>query len=153
MSASGTHVIVLPGGGYAQHVAHEAEPVADWLDGLGFRASVFRYPLMVRHPEPLNALRGEIRRLRDGGAERIGLVGFSAGGHLAGLGPAHPVGDHEHRRTRERVVLVVPALPAGVGLPNGFRRAKHRQCSVIARRRTRCRRSGCGPRGAAAADR
>jgi acetyl esterase/lipase len=90
MSASGTHVIVLPGGGYAQHVAHEAEPVADWLDGLGFRASVFRYPLMVRHPEPLNALRGEIRRLRGGGAERIGLVGFSAGGHLAGLAALAP---------------------------------------------------------------
>ena len=51
------HLIVLPGGGYSQHVAHEAEPIADWLEGLGFRASVFRYPLQVRHPEPLNALR------------------------------------------------------------------------------------------------
>ena len=46
---------------------------------------MFRYPLMVRHPAPLNALRAEIRRLRDGGSTRIGVVGFSAGGHLAGL--------------------------------------------------------------------
>jgi acetyl esterase/lipase len=83
-------VIVLPGGGYAQHVAHEAEPIADWLHGIGIRAGVFRYPLLVRHPEPLNALRAEIHRLRDGGAERIGLMGFSAGGHLAGLAALTP---------------------------------------------------------------
>jgi len=46
---------------------------------------VFRYPLMARHPAPLNALRAEIRRLRDGGSTWIGVIGFSAGGHLAGL--------------------------------------------------------------------
>lgn len=79
-----THVIVLPGGGYAQHSAHEAEPVAEWLEGLGLEASVFRYPLQVRHPEPLDALQLEIRRLRQSGAERVGVIGFSAGGHLAG---------------------------------------------------------------------
>jgi len=89
----GTHLIVLPGGGYSQHVAHEGEPIAGWLSGLGVRASVFRYPLMVRHPEPLDALRSEIRRLRDGGTERIGLVGFSAGGHLAGLAALAPGAD------------------------------------------------------------
>ena len=37
-NASSTHVIVLPGGGYSQHVAHEAEPIVGWLAGLG-RAS------------------------------------------------------------------------------------------------------------------
>jgi acetyl esterase/lipase len=78
-------VIVLPGGGYAEHAAHEAEPIARWLGELGLAASVFRYPLMVRHPAPLNALRAEIRRLRDGGSTRIGVIGLSAGGHLAGL--------------------------------------------------------------------
>jgi len=90
---TGIHLIVLPGGGYAQHVAHEGEPIAGWLDGLGIRASVFRYPLQVRHPEPLHALQAEIRRLRDGGAERIGLIGFSAGGHLAGLAALAPGAD------------------------------------------------------------
>jgi len=78
-------VVVLPGGGYAQHAAHEGEQIARWLRGLGVAASVFRYPLMVRHPAPLEALSTEIRRLRDGGSTRIGVVGFSAGGHLAGL--------------------------------------------------------------------
>jgi acetyl esterase/lipase len=93
LSPAGTHVIVLPGGGYAQHVAHEGEPIVGWLNGLGVPASVFRYPLMVRHPEPLDALRAEIRRLRNGGAERIGLIGFSAGGHLAGLAALAPGAD------------------------------------------------------------
>jgi acetyl esterase/lipase len=90
---NGTHLIVLPGGGYAQHVAHEAEPIVGWLHGMGVRASAFRYPLQVPHPVPLDALRAEVRRLRDGGAERIGLIGFSAGGHLAGLAALAPGGD------------------------------------------------------------
>jgi acetyl esterase/lipase len=85
-----THMIVLPGGGYAQHAPHEAEPVARWLGQLGLQASVFRYPLNVRHPAPLDALRAEIRQRRAEGAQRIGLMGFSAGGHLAGLAALAP---------------------------------------------------------------
>ncbi|AYV32070.1 Prolyl oligopeptidase family protein [Streptomyces sp. ADI95-16] len=94
--AAAIHMIVLPGGGYAAHAEHEAEPVADWLGGLGIPASVFRYPLHARHPEPLLALRSEIRRRREQGAERIGLIGFSAGGHLAGHAALAPTADpHE----------------------------------------------------------
>jgi acetyl esterase/lipase len=88
-----TDVLVLPGGGYATHVAHEAEPIVEWLDTLGVRASVFRYPLNARHPAPLVALRREVRRRRAGGADRIGVVGFSAGGHLAGLAALAPGAD------------------------------------------------------------
>lgn len=83
-------MIVLPGGGYAEHAAHEAEPVARWLSEIGVQASVFRYPLGVRHPVPLDALRAEISRQRAAGASRIGLIGFSAGGHLAGLAALAP---------------------------------------------------------------
>jgi acetyl esterase/lipase len=85
-----THIIVLPGGGYAAHAPHEAEPVARWLGQIGVPASVFRYPLNVRHPAPLDALRAEIGRRRAAGAQRIGLIGFSAGGHLAGLAALAP---------------------------------------------------------------
>jgi acetyl esterase/lipase len=87
---AGTHMIVLPGGGYATHAPYEAEPIVDWLTGLGIQASVFRYPLNVRHPAPLEALRAEIRHRRARGADRIGLIGFSAGGHLAGLAALAP---------------------------------------------------------------
>jgi len=83
-------MIVLPGGGYAAHAPHEAEPVARWLGEIGVQASVFRYPLNVRHPVPLDALRAEIGRRRAAGAQRIGLIGFSAGGHLAGLAALAP---------------------------------------------------------------
>ena len=82
---SATHVIVLPGGGYAEYAEHECEPVAHWLEQNGVSASVFRYPLRQRHPVPLVALREEIARRRADGASQIGLMGFSAGGHLAGL--------------------------------------------------------------------
>jgi acetyl esterase/lipase len=77
------HALVLPGGGYAAHAPYEAEPVAAWLESLGLAASVFRYPLNTRHPGPLNAVRAEIAARR-GGASLVGVVGFSAGGHLAG---------------------------------------------------------------------
>jgi acetyl esterase/lipase len=86
----GTHMIVLPGGGYATHAPHEAEPVARWLGEIGVPTSVFRYPLHVQHPVPLNALRAEIGRRRAAGAQRVGLIGFSAGGHLAGLAALAP---------------------------------------------------------------
>jgi acetyl esterase/lipase len=90
---NGAHVIVLPGGGYAEHVAKEAEPIATWLHGLGFNTTVFRYPLHTRHPGPLEAVRAEIRRARERGAKQVGIAGFSAGGHLAGLAAMAPGGD------------------------------------------------------------
>jgi acetyl esterase/lipase len=77
-------MIVLPGGGYELHAPHEAEPVAEWLESLGFGASVLRYPVSTPHPAPLNAARAEVARLRRLGADRVGVLGFSAGGHLAG---------------------------------------------------------------------
>jgi acetyl esterase/lipase len=80
----GTHFIVLPGGGYEVYAENEAAPIVDWLGGLGMTASVLRYPLHARHPIPLDAVRSEVRRLRATGVERVGAIGFSAGGHLAG---------------------------------------------------------------------
>jgi acetyl esterase/lipase len=88
--SAATHVIVLPGGGYSVHADHEGEPVASWLRGLGLSASVFFYPLNVRHPAPLEALRAEVERVREAGAKKVGVMGFSAGGHLAGLAALAP---------------------------------------------------------------
>ena len=67
--------------------AHEGEPRGrSGSQGiLGREASVFRYPLRARHPVPLHALQAEIRRLRQDGVTRVGLIGFSAGGHLGGM--------------------------------------------------------------------
>ena len=79
------HLIVLPGGGYAAYAENEAQPIVDWLGESGITATVLRYPLHARHPIPLEAVRSEVRRLRETGAGRVGVIGFSAGGHLAGL--------------------------------------------------------------------
>lgn len=80
-----THIIVLPGGSYAVHAPRSAEPVVEWLQGQGVDASVFRYPVKTRHPAPLAAIRGEIRERRASGDAVVGVIGFSAGGHAAGL--------------------------------------------------------------------
>ena len=80
-----THIIVLPGGGYSNHAAYEAEPVASWLMSVGAPASVFRYPVSTIHPGPTDAILDEVKRVRTAGAQRVGVLGFSAGGHAAGL--------------------------------------------------------------------
>jgi acetyl esterase/lipase len=100
------HIIVLPGGGYGGHAPHEGEPAAEWLRGLGLEASVFEYPVKTRHPVPLTAVRTEVARVRDAGAGRVGVLGFSAGGHaaaLAALAPGAP--------PSERIDLVILAYP------------------------------------------
>ena len=66
------------------YAEHEAEPIVDWLCGLGVPATVLRYPLNAQHPIPLDDVRSEVRRLRTTGVARVGVIGLSAGGHLAG---------------------------------------------------------------------
>jgi acetyl esterase/lipase len=93
-----THVIVLPGGGYWTLIENEGEPVADWVrSATGLDASVFRYPLNRPHPEPLLAVRERVVELRHEGVETIGLIGFSAGGHLAGQAALAPSSDPAER--------------------------------------------------------
>ncbi|MFD7025998.1 alpha/beta hydrolase [Promicromonospora sukumoe] len=84
------HALVLPGGGYRRHAPHEAEPVAQWLRGLGLPASVLRYPVGQPHPAAHDVVSARITELRSGGVERVLLVGFSAGGHAAGLAALAP---------------------------------------------------------------
>lgn len=83
-------ILVLPGGGYATHAPHEAEPVAAWLEALGWATRIVRYPLDTPHPGPVDAVRREIAAERAAGAATVGLIGFSAGGHLAGHAATAP---------------------------------------------------------------
>lgn len=77
-------ILVLPGGGYGNHAPHEGEPVAAWLRGLGWAARVVEYPVHTRHPGPLRFVQREVAAERAAGATTVGILGFSAGGHLAG---------------------------------------------------------------------
>jgi acetyl esterase/lipase len=85
-------VIVCPGGGYVSLAQnHEGRQVAAFLNSLGIAAFVLRYRLGPRyhHPIELGDAQRAIRTLRAHAAEwridpaRIGIMGFSAGGHLA----------------------------------------------------------------------
>jgi acetyl esterase/lipase len=85
-------VVVCPGGGY-QNLAsnHEGRQVANYLNSLGVAAFVLKYRLGPRyhHPIELGDAQRAIRTLRSHAVEwhldpaRIGIMGFSAGGHLA----------------------------------------------------------------------
>ena len=105
------HIIVLPGGGYTDLSDDEAEPVAAWLAGLGLSSSVFRYPVQTRHPGPLDAVRAEVRRVRAAGHERVGLLGFSAGGHAAGHATLAPLSADPDAAAAERVDLAILCYP------------------------------------------
>jgi acetyl esterase/lipase len=96
--AVGTAVVVCPGGGYgALAMDHEGRQIAEYLNGLGVSAFVLKYRLGPRyhHPSPLNDAQRAIRtvrsRAREFGVapERIGIWGFSAGGHLASTAGTH----------------------------------------------------------------
>ena len=92
MRAATPAVVVCPGGGY-QNLAsnHEGRQVANYLNSLGIAAFVLKYRLGPRyhHPIELGDAQRAIRTLRSHAAEwrldasRIGIMGFSAGGHLA----------------------------------------------------------------------
>ena len=84
MTETSPIILVLPGGGYSRLAPHEGEPVAEWLRGIGWRARVVEYPVQTRHPGPLDVVRAEIAAERAAGVGIVGVLGFSAGGHLAG---------------------------------------------------------------------
>lgn len=96
--ATGTAVIVCPGGGYL-HLAmdHEGDQVARWLNSLGIQAFLLKYRLgpKYHHPVELGDAQRAIRTVRAKAAEyhvqpnRIGIMGFSAGGHLASSAGTH----------------------------------------------------------------
>jgi acetyl esterase/lipase len=89
-------IIVLPGGGYNHRAAHEGEPIARWLNEIGLSAFVLSYRVApYRHPAPLLDAQRAIRTVRSCAGEhgvdphRIGILGFSAGGHLASTAGTH----------------------------------------------------------------
>ena len=91
---TGTCVIVCPGGAYMKLAWNkEGTEIATWLNTLGIEALVLKYRVPRRdnatpHPWPLQDLQRAIRITRENAKEwqidkdRIGVMGFSAGGHL-----------------------------------------------------------------------
>ena len=104
VKATGQGVVVCPGGGYGYtSFSNEGEPVGRWLAEQGIVAAVLKYRMPNGHPEvpledvelAIRILRGEIAGIKNPAAEeavkrgytarQVGVMGFSAGGHLAAM--------------------------------------------------------------------
>lgn len=94
-------VIVCPGGGYGGHAGHEGEPIAKWLNKIGIHAFVLRYRVApYRYPCALSDVQRAVRYVRHHAGDwgingnKIGVLGFSAGGHLtASIGTHYDTGN------------------------------------------------------------
>jgi len=87
-----TCIIICPGGGYARKaIDHEGIQIAQWLNSIGISAFVLDYRVApYTHPVPVTDGKRAVRYARylateyGYDKEKIGILGFSAGGHLAG---------------------------------------------------------------------
>lgn len=76
-------VVVCPGGGYTMKASHEGHHIARMLNSCGISAYVLDYRVMpYTVPVPLEDAQRAIRLVRSFGYEKVGILGFSAGGHL-----------------------------------------------------------------------
>jgi acetyl esterase/lipase len=136
---TGTAVVVCPGGGYGGlSMDKEGDQIAKWLNSLGVSAFVLKYRLgpKYHHPVELGDAQRAIRTVRSKAAEyrllpdRIGIMGFSAGGHLASTAGTHfdagdaAAGDPIDRLSSrpDFLVLCYPVISFGEFAHQGSRR-------------------------------
>jgi acetyl esterase/lipase len=95
---NGTAILVFPGGGYGTlALVHEGRQWAYWYNAMGITAFVVKYRLgpSYHHPIELGDAQRAIRTVRARAAEfgvspdRVGIMGFSAGGHLVSTAATH----------------------------------------------------------------
>ena len=97
--ANGAAVVVCPGGGYGGlAISYEGHEIAEWLNAFGVAGLVLDYRHRGKgygHPAPLQDAQRSIRLVRSRSATwhidaaRVGILGFSAGGHLASSAGTH----------------------------------------------------------------
>jgi acetyl esterase/lipase len=118
---NGTAVIVAPGGAYRiLAIEHEGTQVCEYLNTLGVTCVLLKYRVPARNngdpsKEPLQDAQRAIGLVRHHAAEwgirpdRVGILGFSAGGHLTVMATLHP---------NDRTYPVDPALDVEDATPN-----------------------------------
>lgn len=99
--ATGAAVVIFPGGGYGYlAMDHEGHQIAQWLNSIGVAGFIVKYRHRnsgagYGHPAPIQDAQRAIRMVRSRAKEwgidpgRIGIIGFSAGGHLASTAGTH----------------------------------------------------------------
>ena len=124
---NGTAIVICPGGGYQYLSAYkEGQKVAEWLNTLGITAFVLKYRLPAdaimidKSIGPLQDAQEAMRLVRRNAKiwglrpDRVGIMGFSAGGHLAATLSTHfdmKVYDHDGSSARpDFAVLVYPVI-------------------------------------------
>jgi len=136
--ANGTAVVVCPGGAYnVLALAKEGTEIAHWFNSIGVTAAVLEYRVPRRsrdgfHLPPLQDAQRAIRLMRQNAAQwdidpdRIGVLGFSAGGHLTVMTATHwneqtykPVDKADQLSARPDFIL--PIYPAYLGLDAGHK--------------------------------
>jgi acetyl esterase/lipase len=128
--ATGAAIVVLPGGGYRNlSDVKEGSAVAEYLNSIGVSAFVLKYRLGPKYGQPnqlLDASRA-MRIVRSRASEweidpnRIGILGFSAGGHLASTMATHfDSGNPNSSESLEKVssrpdiqILIYPVITMG----------------------------------------
>jgi acetyl esterase/lipase len=98
-TAIGTAIVICPGGGYGHlSMDREGQQIADWLNSIGVAGFILKYRhggVGYGHPAPLQDAQRAMRIVRSKAKqwninpERIGIMGFSAGGHLASSAGTH----------------------------------------------------------------
>ncbi len=136
--ATGTAMVICPGGGYGGRVVEgEGHGIARWLNAHGIAGVVLEYRLPAgNYHRPMLDAQRAIRVVRSHAAEwkinprRIGIVGFSAGGHLASTAGTHfDAGNDKSADPVERqscrpdfMVLVYPVITMGEKSHGGSRK-------------------------------
>ncbi len=134
---NGTAFVITPGGGYGRVVKGEGAPIAKWLNTHGITGVVLDYRLPKGNPHrPLSDVKHAIRMTRQRAADwnlkpdQIGIIGFSAGGHLASMAATkYDLGDDNSSDPIQRqssrpdfAILVYPVITMGEGTHQGSRK-------------------------------
>jgi acetyl esterase/lipase len=135
-NATGAAMVICPGGGYAHLAPHEGNDYALWLNQHGVTCFVLKYRLGAngyRHPVELQDSARAVRTVRARADEfkidpkRIGIMGSSAGGHLASMVMTHfDFGDTnasdviERQSSRPDIgILCYPVITMGIETHGG----------------------------------
>lgn len=134
---TGACVLVIPGGGYGRlAMDHEGTQVAKWLNERGIHAAILQYRCgggKNSHPAPLDDARRAMKLIRSNAKawsvdpKRVGVIGFSAGGHLASSlstmwDDGDPSADDSIERQSSRPdfsMLVYPVISMEEGIAHG----------------------------------
>lgn len=126
-------ILIIPGGGYGMLSDREGEPVALKYLNNGFCPFVLSYSIKTAYPAPLLEAMLAVRYIRENAEEygidknKVSVIGFSAGGHLAGLlatlkeDEAELVGKTPDKIKPDAVILSYPVATMGEYTHGGTR--------------------------------